>query len=265
MQTEARLRLASVLSFRFAVSGSHNTVRLPYVLGDGERAGDVTVALRTEQGLYQQTECEYDGQAAAAVVRLKHFSDYVVAAFPFDDVGRDRWYYNSVLSAYLGGIFEGDAPRSFAPEKTTTRAMLITALWRIEGSPAPKAASIFADVPQGEWYSAAVAWANENGIADGYGSRRFGPLDELDRQQMMTLIYRYEQYKGGGFTGSWMFRLSYADAVHVSDWAYEAVCWCTMKGIVDGVGQNLLSPGGRSDRAQLSAVLSRYGALPKEK
>ncbi len=234
------------------------TARLPYALQDGDRAEDVTVAFRTEKGIYEQTDCEYDRQAGVAIVRMRHFSDYVIAIFPFDDVDNGKWYYGSVLNTYLNGIFTGDAPRSFAPGQTTNRAMFVTALWRMDGCPLPNGLSGFADVPEDKWYSSAVAWAGENGIVDGYSQRRFGPMDELNREQMMTIIYRYEQYRGGGFSGDWMFRLSFADAPRVSDWAYEAVCWCTMKGIVDGMGENMLVPSGKSDRAQLSAVLSRY-------
>ena len=111
------------------------------------------------------------------------------------------------------------------------------------------------------WYAAAVAWASENGIVKGYSSTRFGPLDELNREQMMVILYRYEQYRGGGFSGAWAFPLGYADAADVSGWAYEAACWCTMNSIVNGVGENTLVPAGKADRAQLAAVLSRYMSL----
>lgn len=236
------------------------TANLPYSLKDGESAENVIVALRTQKGIYEQTDCQYDRKSATATVRLKHFSDYVITVFPFDDVGTQKWYYGSVLNAYLNGVFEGDTPRSFAPAQTTNRAMFVTALWRMEESPLPKGPAGFKDVPQGSWYSSAVAWASENGIVDGYSSNYFGPLDELNREQMMTILYRYEKYKGGGYSEDWTGSLGFSDASSVSDWAYEAVCWCTMKGIVDGVGDNMLLPSGKSDRAQLAAVLSRYAS-----
>ncbi len=237
------------------------TAHLPYSLKDGESAQDVIVALRTQKGIYEQTDCQYDRKSATATIRLKHFSDYEITVFPFDDVDTQKWYYGSVLNAYLNGVFVGDAPRSFAPAQMTNRAMFVTALWRMEGSPLPKSPAGFKDVSQGSWYSSAVAWASERGIVDGYSGDYFGPLDKLNREQMMTILYRYEKYKGGGFSDDWTFRLGFADASSVSDWAYEAVCWCTMKGIVGGVGDNMLQPSGKSDRAQLAAVLSRYASI----
>ena len=242
-----------------ALAGSATAV-LPYALRAGEHAEDIVVAFRTEKQNYERADSTYDARIGAAVVQLRHLSDYVVASFPFDDVAAGSWYDDSMLNAYLNGLIEGVGQRRLAPEAAMNRAMLVTILWRLAGSPTAAGMSRFADVPADAWYAAAVAWASENRIVKGYSSTRFGPLDELNREQMMVILYRYEQYRGGGFSGAWAFPLGYADAADVSGWAYEAACWCTMNSIVNGVGENTLVPAGKADRAQLAAVLSRYMA-----
>ena len=89
----------------------------------------------------------------------------------------------------------------------------------------------YADVPGDAWFADAVYWARLNNVVLGYGDENFGPNDPITREQLMTILYRYEQLQGGGFTGDWAFNLDFNDADQVSDWAYEATCWCTMNGL----------------------------------
>ena len=146
----------------------------------------------------------------------------------------------------------------FSPDDELTRAMLVTTLWRLAGQPVVNYLMQFEDVPQDEWYSEAVRWAAAEGIVLGYGDGIFGTNDSITREQLATILYRYEQYLGGGFTGMWMFPLRYDDAEAVADWAYEAICWLTMKDIYITNEDTLLEPGEKATRAETAAFLCRF-------
>ena len=113
----------------------------------------------------------------------------------------------------------------------------------------------------GRWYTEAIRWAAANELVNGYGDGAFGPNDDLTREQLATILYRYAKMKGQGFTGMWAFPLSYDDASDVSSWAYEAMCWMTMQGVIQGTGDNVLSPKGSATRAQVATMLMRYEAI----
>lgn len=133
---------------------------------------------------------------------------------PFADVPASAWYYDAVRFVYERGMMAGTGNNQFSPNVTTTRAMIVTILYRLENQPAA-GSSNFTDVPADQWYTNAVAWAAANGIVGGYGDGRFAPNDIITREQMAAILYRYAQYKGYdvGNTGD----LSrYVDASQVS-------------------------------------------------
>ena len=137
--------------------------------------------------------------------------------------------------------------------------MLVTVLWRLEGKPEVPAKAEFVDVPDGQWYSAAVAWAQSEGIVNGVGNGRFDPSGEVTREQAATVLYRYAcskqlSEKRGDLT-------RFADRDEVSAWAEEAVCWAEACGILQGSGEGerlLLMPTASLTRAQAAAMLMRY-------
>ena len=150
---------------------------------------------------------------------------------------------------------------------TTTRAQIVTILWRLEGKPVLNYLMQFEDVASESWYTEAVRWAAAVGIVTGYSAEQFAPNDAITREQMATILYRYVQYKGGGFTGMWMFLLDYPDRADVSEWAYEAMCWMTMNEIINGVADGdsvKLDPAGSATRAQTATMLWRFCKLIKE-
>ena len=100
--------------------------------------------------------------------------------------------------------------------------------------------------------------AHDYKSVSGYSAETFGPNDPVTREQLAAILYRYAQSKGKGFTGSWMFLLDYADRAEISDWAYEAMCWMTMKGILNGTGSKMLEPRGSATRAQVAAMIQRF-------
>ena len=200
--------------------------------------------------------------ASAVTVKASFVKDDapVDTGLPFTDVKADDWFYEAVKYVYDNKLMDGTSSTTFAPLMTTNRAMVVTILWRLAGSPEPEAAPAFSDVAAGSWYTDAVAWASEKGIVTGYSDSIFAPDDTMTREQLATVLYRYVQYTGGGFQGAWAFPLDYADADQVSDWSYEAMCWCTMKGIINGVGGNRLNPQGSATRAEVAQILMNFSA-----
>lgn len=175
---------------------------------------------------------------------------------PFADVDSGAWYWEAVAYAYHNGLMNGTGPRTFSPEATTTRGMIVTILYRLEGSPAASL-SRFRDVPEGQYYSNAVAWAAANGVVEGYSDGRFGPDDPITREQMAVVLSRYAGYKGYS-TGARVSLSAYGDAGDVSPYALEAMQWARAEGLITGTDANLLLPGGSAKRAQIAAILMRF-------
>ena len=176
---------------------------------------------------------------------------------PFRDVLDTDWFYEDVLFAHEEGLLTGTAKRTFSPYANTTRAMMATVLWRMDGEPEAKANSRFTDVAGGQWYSDAVAWADENGIVKGYGSGAFGTNDPVTREQFAAMLYRYARYSGRVIqTGNDL--TSFKDAARVSSWAQDAMLWAVHNGIITGKPGKLLDPQGTATRAEIAAMLRRF-------
>lgn len=175
----------------------------------------------------------------------------------FTDVDQDKWYHEGVDYAIKNGLMNGTGADTFAPDATTTRAMVVTILYRLDGEPAVTKDVPFADVPAGQWYSNAINWAAANGIVDGYGNGKFGPDDTITREQMAAILYRYASYKG--YSVSDLANLTgYTDAASVSEWASTAMRWAVAEGLIEGTSATTLSPSGDSTRAQVATILMRF-------
>ena len=181
----------------------------------------------------------------------------------FDDLDSAAWYHDGVHWALENGLMIGMGEGLFAPTAPVTRAMAVQMLWRLEGEPAAAADCAFEDVPADVWYAGAVAWAAETGCVLGVSETEFAPAAPVTREQLATLLYRYAQTKGLGFTGAWMFLLSYADRDEVSDWAYEAVCWMSMHEVMTGRENNLLAPKAGTTRAEIATLFQRFVPLTR--
>lgn len=177
-------------------------------------------------------------------------------AFPFTDVPTSAWFYDSVRNVYENCIMNGVSPTLFQPNGTMSRAMVATVLWRLEGEPEMDDTSVFTDVPRGQWYTQAITWAYEQGIITGYGGGRFGPQDNVTRQQLAAMLFRYA--KTMDLDGGERATLSaYRDQGQVADWAREAFAWAVAKGHINGTSPTTLSPTGTATRAQCAAILTR--------
>lgn len=172
----------------------------------------------------------------------------------FYDVPNEAYYFEAVKWAVAQEITDGVGGNLFAPDQPCTRAQVVTFLWRAAGCPEPKRTGSFSDVSEGSYYAKAVAWAAANGITGGTGEGRFSPDAACTRGEIVTLLYRYLQSKGEGFTGNWMFLLPFTD---VPEWCYEAVAWCYMKNITEGTSATTFSPDDPCTRAQIVTLLYR--------
>lgn len=172
----------------------------------------------------------------------------------FYDVPNEAYYFEAVKWAVAQEITDGIGGNLFAPDQPCTRAQIVTFLWRAAGCPEPKRAGSFSDVSEGSYYAKAVAWAAANGITGGTSEGRFSPDAACTRGEIVTLLYRYLQSKGEGFTGNWMFLLPFTD---VPEWCYEAVAWCYMKNITEGTSATTFSPDDPCTRGQIVTLLYR--------
>ena len=180
----------------------------------------------------------------------------VVPQMPFSDVPAGIWYYDSVQYVFSNGLMGGTGNGRFSPDLTTSRGMIVTILYRLEGSPAASG-STFTDVSAGQWYSDGVAWASANGIVTGYPDGSFGPDDTITREQMASILYRYARYKGYDVTARTQLD-RYSDAGQVADYAADAMSWAVGSGIITGTSGTTLSPAGSATRAQAAVILARF-------
>lgn len=175
---------------------------------------------------------------------------------PFTDVSTSDWFYSDVMFVYENGLFSGTDSRSFSPNASMTRAMLVTVLYRLEGEPAGTGSSSFSDVRSGSYYEKAVAWAAANGIVTGTGSTSFSPDAKVTREQLAAILYRYAQYKKLD-TDAGAKLDSFSDAGNVSGYASEALSWAVSEGLINGASGRL-TPKGDATRAQVAAILHRF-------
>lgn len=179
---------------------------------------------------------------------------------PFVDVAEGTWYYDAVKYVNENSLMAGTSATTFAPDLTTTRGMIVTILYRLEGSPDIEDeiwGYPFKDVDANAWYATAVYWARMNGIVAGYSDELFGPNDTITREQMATILYRYAQYKGYDTTAKADLS-QYTDAAQVGSWATDAIRWANAEGLVSGTSSTTLSPQGSATRSQAATILMRF-------
>lgn len=173
---------------------------------------------------------------------------------PFTDIAKEAWYYEDIEFVSENGLMIGTGDDKFSPNTIVNRAMLVTVLWRLEGSPVVDSPVEFFDVPADEWYSNAVAWASANGIVNGYGNGIFGAADDLTHEQIMAILNRYAVYK------QWSENVSgnADDSFTNSEWAESNILWADLNGMFDGIGSDISNLTEGADRAELAAYLRRF-------
>lgn len=175
----------------------------------------------------------------------------------FTDVEENGWYHTGVDFMVKNGFMNGVADDAFDVDGNLTRAQLVTILYRIAGEPESTATNPFADVADGQWYTNAVIWAAENGIVKGVNTTTFAPNDQITREQIATILFRYAKAEKveGKLAG-------FPDAEKVSDYAADAMAWAVEQGLINGVsesdGKTYLAPQETATRAQIAVILMRY-------
>lgn len=177
---------------------------------------------------------------------------------PFVDVSRANWFYDSVNKVYTENLMTGTTATTFSPYQNLTRAQFAVILHRMNGAPQMNYQWTFPDVPNGKWYTDAVLWANSKGIITGYANKMFGPSDNLTREQMALMMYRYANMKGHDTSQRADFS-GFTDAYDVSRFAQEALRWTVANGIINGKDDGTrLDPLGNANRAECATIMKRF-------
>ncbi len=181
-------------------------------------------------------------------------------ASSFSDVAADRWSAGDVDYVVGKGYMNGTGGGKFSPEGTMTRAMIVTVLWRREGSPKIKYATTFKDVPENEYYASAVLWAKKNGVVNGTSEDEFSPDANVTREQLAAMLMRYTSFLHYSVKAKADLK-GYSDASKISSYAEEAVSWAVKTGLISGTSATTLSPGDFASREQFAAILRRYDGV----
>lgn len=185
----------------------------------------------------------------------------------FADVKPTDWYYEGIEYVRKNNLMNGAGEGTFLPNEPMSRSMTATALHRLAGSPAPTKAAEFSDVPEGQWYSQAVAWAAERQIVSGYGDGRFGPAYPVTRQQLAAILYRYAQQSDRTGLEKTADLSAFSDQGQIGEYALAPMQWAVGSGLLTGTSSTTLDPNGLATRGQIATILARFcqEATPAEK
>lgn len=174
----------------------------------------------------------------------------------FDDVASSAWYADAVEYVVSNGVMNGTGDTTFEPDVALSRSMMVQVLYNIENKPAASDAA-FIDVADSAWYADAVAWAAENKIVNGVEENQFAPDENITREQMAAILYRYAQYKGEDVSAR-ADMSAYTDCAQISSYAEPMLAWAVSEGLITGSSDTTLSPAGNATRAEVAVVLMRY-------
>ena len=218
-----------------------------------DRFGDAVRVTENSDGTYTFTMPNGQVTVTATFVQVEE----PAPTEPFVDVNEGDWFYDAVVYAYQNELMDGVGGNRFAPNSETTRAQLVTILYRLEGEPAVSGDLPFTDVEAGIWYTDAILWAAQNNIVNGVNDTEFAPGDDLTRQQLVTILYRYAESKGYDVSASADLS-GYPDAGQVQDYAQPAMAWAVAENIIQGMEDGTLKPAGNASRAQIATILMRF-------
>ena len=207
-------------------------------------------------GAYTFEMPKSDVEIEVSFARISDADDETPVA-AFVDVADSDWYADAVQYVFANGLMAGTSDTTFSPNATTTRAMIVTILYRLEGTPAVTGTTAFTDVAAGQYYADAVAWAAQNGIVSGTSATTFSPDGVITREQMAAILYRYAQHKDYDVTAKADLSV-FTDAAQVSTYATDAMAWANASGLISGTSATTLSPAGSATRAQVATILMRF-------
>ena len=251
-----------------AAATSNTIIKLTVTPDAGYRLSGLTVTTSNGRSvtLTNQGDGTYTFAMPASKVTVKAiFAPIDQGGLPFIDVPLGAWYYNPVYYVYENGLMAGTSDTTFSPNVVTTRAMIATILWRLEGSPSVNYAMSYEDVEPSAWYGEAIRWASAQGIAAGYGDGTFGPNDPITREQFVAMLYRYAQHNEYDVSiGEDTDIRSYADFAQLSEYAIPAMQWSCGAGLVTGTSATTLSPLSGATRAEAATILMQFCKMMEE-
>lgn len=228
-----------------------------YEVEAGHKLALVLYAYEPGKASYKQNySITVDNASVCATIPVDKLPTTQPEKLPYTDVAANDWFYDAVSYVTEKGIMNGTSATTFAPKGTTTRAMLVTMLWRMEGKPVVNYNMNFSDVAGDAYYAEAVRWAASEKIVEGYSSERFGSNNPVTREQIATILYRFAQYKQQDVSGQNDLS-AFTDASAVKDYAKKAMGWAVDAGLINGIG-NTLKPAGDANRAQVATMLMRF-------
>lgn len=171
----------------------------------------------------------------------------------FADVPAANWEFNAVRFVSSHELFNGTGSSTFSPDLPMSRGMLAVVLHNLENNPSQGLTGMFIDVDNSKWYAEGISWAAEQGIVSGYGGGKFGPNDDITREQLAVMLWRY-----AGRPAATSSSLNFTDADEISSWALDAMRWATGNGIISGKGNGILDPAGKATRAQAAQMLMKF-------
>lgn len=225
-----------------------------------------TLTVRDRQGKELQLTQQEDGTytflmpSSPVTIEAEFFLfpvEVVMPPLPFADIPDDPDYRDAVEYVYGNGLMNGTSETTFEPETETSRAMLVTILYRMEEEPSIKTASGFSDVPDGQWYTDAVNWAVKAGIITGFEDNTFRPEELVTKEHLITILYRYADYKGYD-TAARESLEKYLDRDIVSPYAQDAVSWAEAKKLLDESEVRTLSPGEKVRRRWIATMIMKF-------
>lgn len=205
---------------------------------------------------YEFTKVNANHTIFATFKKIEDTNQDSKKCYYFTDIDESEWYFEPVMMACNKGWFSGTSDTTFSPNTAMTRGMIVTVLWRMENEPASKGNG-FKDVMDGNYYTSAIKWAAEHKIVNGYGNDLFGPDEDINREQMAAILYRYAQYKGYDTRQGGMAIREFADYENISEYALPTLAWAVNTELIQGSGNNLM-PKNSASRGQVAAILMRF-------
>lgn len=243
----------------------HTQAEVPYLVGNGvfltyddeaSIAAKTSLAKKRGLGGFGFWELSQDRSGALLKSALSIWN----SMGGFRDVPSNAWYSSAVAELSSAGLVSGTAPGVFSPGQTITRGQIVTILHRLAGEPAASGTIRFPDVSAGSYYARAVSWAADMGIVAGFSDGSFRPDRAVSREQMVAILWRYAHMLGAD-DGSRASLQDFRDAVAVSGYAYEPLCWAVGTKLLQGTAVDLLDPSGTTTRAQAAVFFSRFRQL----
>ena len=209
------------------------------------KSGKVTITVTTEDG----------EKNASCVVTVQE------KGLSFTDVAKDAWYYPYVVYAFNNKLMGGISSTLFAPNQSVTRGLGVQVLYNYAGQPSAESPA-FLDVTGSDWFAKAVGWASSEGVVGGYPGNKFGPNDNLNREQLLVVLYNYSKKNGNDVSASADIS-DFTDVSKVDDWALTAVKWGIAEKIIGGKpdgksGKNKIDPLGAATRAEFATIMRNY-------